>query len=100
MRRRVRHLGDPVEGVRNRKFAVSWGTGIAQGIDAVIDRLSMEEFLELAQFVGELLGEVDGLREILGDVVQLPAFLWAVEVESLQADPWQSSVEARRHPAV
>ncbi|CAB4947679.1 unannotated protein [freshwater metagenome] len=60
----------------------------------------MEDLLQFGQLVGMDGGEIDSLREILSDVVELPSLLFAVEVVTGESDPRQTAVEARGHPAL
>ena len=89
-----------IEGVGHRIFAATPRGGIAQRIHAVALRFFLEALLQGFQLVRELRCQVVALRVILGDVIELPAFLLAVELEARETNPGQAAVEAGGDPTV
>ena len=73
---------------------------IAQRVDPVVDCMLIKHRLQFFEFLWVSLCEIDGLRKVFFDVVQLPNFLWAVKFKTLQADPWKPTMETRGDPAV
>ena len=73
---------------------------VAQRVDAVIDCMLMKEGLQFGKFFWVLHCQVNCLREVFGNVVQLPHFLGSIKLETLQSDPRQSTMEARSHPTI
>ena len=96
----VRHLGDSIETVRHAERTTPRRACISQGKDPVSSSFALEKGLELSKLFGKCLGEIDTLREVVGDVVQLPVFVGAVELVGRKPDPRHSAVETRSHPAV
>ena len=74
--------------------------GVTKGVHAIALRFGVEKVAHLGQAVGLNVGQVAALREIVGDVIQLPSLLWAIEGQTGETHPRDPPMEAGGHETI
>lgn len=96
----IGHPRHALERVWYRPIAHSAGACVSQREHPVVAGLAVETSLQFGESLGVLLGQIDRLREVVRDVVQLPSLLRAVELVRLHPDPRHPAVETRGDPSL